>query len=265
MIEDVLKEIGLRRKEIAIYLALLPLGNAPASILGRHTNITRSTAQYTCQQLEKKGLVTSVFKKNTYYYTPESPDKLQYILDKKIKEIQNSKEELNRISGDLIGMMNPQLVLPKLRFYEGVDGLIDMFEDELKDKGPLYSANRIGKNINPDILRYMNNQYILKRKQIKKQSWAFYNDTPESKQRMKNDKEVNRITMLVPMKYFPFDSCCHIYANKIAFYSWHKTDMTGVIIENERIQNTQFSFYKLAWNYARTLKINQKYKNVEIK
>ena len=68
MIEETLKKLGLNEKEITIYLMLLKIGSVPASVLGQRTNITRSTAQYTCQQLAKKGLIHSIQKNNTFKY-----------------------------------------------------------------------------------------------------------------------------------------------------------------------------------------------------
>lgn len=266
MIEPILKEIGLKEKEIAIYLALLPLGSAPASILGKYTNITRSTAQYTCHQLEKKGVIKSVFKKNAYYYTPEPIEKLHFLLDKKVKEINDTKEELDRMGADLMGLMNPHTTLPKVRFYEGIDGIIELLNDELKTTKDTigYGVHRFYKNAPKEMLDFIFNEYDKKRKEINFKSYVLWTDTPLVKERIKLDEECNRTSLLVPKSKFFFDSSFQIYENKVAFYSYGETDLTGVLIENEHIRETILSVFRMTWNYARTLKINKRLKNIEI-
>jgi sugar-specific transcriptional regulator TrmB len=133
MVEDTLRELGLNDKEIKIYLSLLPLGSAPASILGKRTKITRSTAQYSCQQLVKKGLISVIEKNNSFIYTPESPDKIIYLLEQQKKEIENKEAQVNRIIGNLKNMMSTSAVLPKVQFFEGKQGIIDAFGKLKKD------------------------------------------------------------------------------------------------------------------------------------
>ncbi|MFW6272521.1 MAG: TrmB family transcriptional regulator [bacterium] len=127
-IEKTLKILGLNDKEVKVYLALLPLGNAPASILGKRTGITRSTAQYTCQQLVKKGLVLVVEKNNTFVYSVESPDKILFLLEQQKKEIETKKEEAGRVLADLKAMMNKESILPKVQFFEGREGFINIYK-----------------------------------------------------------------------------------------------------------------------------------------
>lgn len=264
MIEETLKKLGLNDKEIAIYLALLPLGNAPASVLGSRTGITRSTAQYTCQQLAKKGIVRSIQNNNAFIYSPESPDKILYLLEQQKKELAEKEDQANRIIGDLKAMLNPLAVLPKVRFFEGVDGIKEMFNDVLKPQTAIFGVLQISEDMHLEVQQYINEVYVPKRKMLKNPSWMLFNDNPETQTYRKNDEGMNRVTMLLPLDEFPFEACCHIYENKVAFYSYKKTDVTGVIIENPHIHTTTFSVFKLAWNYARSLKPNQKYINLEL-
>ena len=127
-VQGTLQLLGLNEKEIVIYLALLSVGTAPASTLGQRTQITRSTAQYTCQQLAKKGIVTMVQKSNTYLYAPEPPEKLLLLLQKQQEELRGREQQVHRIIGTLKGMMNPHAVLPKVRFFEGREGILEAYD-----------------------------------------------------------------------------------------------------------------------------------------
>jgi len=128
MLHETLSALGLNEKEIEIYLASLTLGTSVASVLANRTKITRSTEQYTCQQLVKKGLMTVVEKGNTFLYTPESPDKLLYFIDQEREVLDNREDQVNRIIGDLKSRMNPHSVLPKVRFYEGEEATAQAYK-----------------------------------------------------------------------------------------------------------------------------------------
>ncbi len=137
-----LASLGLSEKEIDIYLCLLQVGTAPASTLGERTNIQRSTAQYTCQQLAKTGIIRMTQKGNAYLYSAEPPEKLVHLLEKQQQDLTKKEEQVHRIITELKNMMNPHAVLPKIRFYEGGDGVVEAYETVLKavhEKGTILS------------------------------------------------------------------------------------------------------------------------------
>lgn len=263
-IRTTLRELGLNEKEIAIYLALLSVGSAPASVLGQRTTIKRSTARYTCQQLHRKGLVSRVQKGDTQIFSYEPPEKLKLLLQRKKQEIERKEGQVDRILGDLKRMINPQAVLPKMRFYEGVDGIIELFEDALKESSTIFGALTLNQTIHPDIQRYNLQKYIPKRKALGNPAWMIFNDNEVTKQYQKQDLEMNRKSLLVPYEAYPFDSCFHIYRNKVAFYSYTTQDMTGVVIENKIIHDAQLSFFRLAWERARQLEQNKQYSHLDL-
>ena len=48
----------------------------------------------------------------------------------------------------------------------------------------------------------------------------------------------------------------------MAFYNIETLNPGGVIIQDMALRETQFSLFKMAWNFALSLKINQDYKPV---
>ncbi|MBD3270020.1 hypothetical protein GF376_00675 [Candidatus Peregrinibacteria bacterium] len=261
-IHQTLTQLGLNEKEIDIYLALLKSGSSPASMLGQRTDITRSTAQYTCQQLVKKGLVTAIENNNTFIYTPENPDKLIFLIEQEKKNLEKKEDKVERILGDLKSMLNPSAKLPKVKFLQGVDGVISAFEDALESNDVIYSAAIISDDMHPEIIDYVRNTYIPKRQKDQRQTYVIFNDSELTKNYQNTDKKVNRTSLLVPEEDFPFPACLYIYANKVSFLSYKKNDMIGVIIENEFIHRTMMSIFKLAWNQSLQLPINQKYSDL---
>lgn len=122
-IPSTLKEIGLSDKEIAIYLSLVELGSAPASTLGKRTGIHRSTAQYTCEQLVQKGLVSFSQKNNTFIYRIESVDSLLHSLHKEKQKIMQMEERVESVLPQLSARLQAHSTVPSLVSFEGKDAL----------------------------------------------------------------------------------------------------------------------------------------------
>lgn len=139
-----------------------------------------------------------------------------------------------------------------------------MFNDVLMDQSPLYGMTKNEGNMNQEVLNYLDDEYIPKRKKLRFPSWIIFNENESTRHYQSYDQEVNRISLLIPQNKYPFTACCHIYGNKVAFYSYANSDLSGVLIENPHIFETQISLFKLAWNYARVLPQNANYAKVDL-
>lgn len=263
-LKDNLITLGLNDNEVAVYLALLPLGTVPASVLGMRVGIPRSTAKYTCQQLVKKGVVIESGKNNTEYYTAKSPESLLIVLEEQQKELSRKKDGLERIMGDLKMMYRSDIALPKVQFFEGRQGIIKLFEDVLSEQKPLYGALDFDDQTDPEIRAYLDETYVPRRKRLRFPAWMLFNDNEQTRAYQKNDHEMNRISLLLPEKKYPFYICFHIYGDKVAFYSYRSSSLSGVLIQDTFIQKMQFSLFRMAWDLARTLPVNEQYRKVEV-
>ncbi|QQR84193.1 hypothetical protein IPJ72_03335 [Candidatus Peregrinibacteria bacterium] len=263
MIHDVLLKLGLSNNQIDVYISLLSVGTAPASSIARRLNIPRTTAKYTCQQLVNKGLIVDTNKNGGFIYTAKSPEYLHELVKKEHEQVSQKGIALDQIMGELKKLQNPQSILPKMRFYEGLDGLIEMFNDVLRDNKPINAVLCIPDDAHPKLMEYIEKEYIPKRINLKTKARSIFNNNPRTLEYRKLDKKMNRITLLADQKEFPFEINYHVYGNKVAFYSGKESDMTGVIIENDFIAQNQFSIFKMAWYYARQQPINLQYRNEE--
>ena len=263
-LNELLKTLGLEHQEAKVYLTALSLGTSPASVIGKRCGIPRSTARYTCEQLVKKQLMVMTQKGNAKLFTAENPAKLKKLLELQYETIHLHELKLDSAMQNLLRLYNPNIILPKVRFYEGVEGIISMFDDALSENKPLYGALSIVEDMDERVMEYLNDVYTPKRAKLKNPAKILFNDNKLTREYRKNDAQVNRISLLLPEKDFPFDVCCHIYGDKVAFYSYKKGDLTGVLIEDVFIKNTQLSIFKLAWNYARQLRVNEQNKNIDV-
>jgi predicted transcriptional regulator len=140
-----LGELGLGGTEIALYLALLKVGPSPASSLARRTGITRSTAQYACQQLAKKGVASATLKDNTYVFAAEPPERLLHLLERRHDALRDTEQRVQQIVGPLRQMMNVHAALPRVQFYEGEPGMVRLYDEILDMRSPIDSLEEGGK------------------------------------------------------------------------------------------------------------------------
>jgi len=255
-IKKTLEKIGLNKNEIKIYLTSLSIGQSPASILGQRNNIVRSTAQYTCQSLVDKKLMHSIQKWNTFLYSPADPEKLLSLINREYDVVEKKFNETRWIMRDLKSIMNPNAKLPKVRYFTWVDGIIEMFEDVINDWNTIYWIVKVISDMDDEVSRYLNNDYLNKRVKWNIKACSIFNDNKKTQEYRKKDKLMNRITKLAPDDFFPFESCVQIYWDKVAFYSYKKWELVWIIVDNSYIKDTMFSIFKMAWNFACILEKN---------
>jgi len=80
-----LRKLGLKEKEVAIYLAALELGYSPVQLIARQAGVSRPTAYEIINELIKKGLMRESKRKGLTkgeknLFSAESPDKLLGLL-----------------------------------------------------------------------------------------------------------------------------------------------------------------------------------------
>lgn len=264
----VLNELGLTLKEQRVYLALMKIGSGPASVLAKMVGMPRATAQYTCKQLLAKRVVRMVEKGNSFIYMVEPPDKLIYLLDQERRRIDEKEERLRKVLPELEGLRSKATVLPKVKIFEGVEGVIELYNDLLEELTPetkLYGV--VSLNLNPmheRLERYQWEEYVPRRKEIKNPSWFVFNESEETKEFQKLDSEMNRKSVFVPGEKYYFGGTFQMYNNKLAFYSDEDVTPMGVLIENRQIFDTQMALMRLVWDYARGRKVNERYKETEL-
>ncbi|KKP38973.1 MAG: transcriptional regulator TrmB [Candidatus Peregrinibacteria bacterium GW2011_GWF2_33_10] len=247
MLTKFLKSIGLSEKEAQIYLSMLEIGSNGVSVIAKKSNLTRTTAYSVLETLQKKGFVTFYEKNKIKYYSAEQPEIIKYILNQKENECRKQEKEFQNLLPEFESLINKNQILPKVKFFEGLDGIIEIYEDTLKNNKSKLAYSSIPNVQNEKLKKYIQEDYLSKRKKLKINVRAIFQDTPESREFIKNDKFLLRESRLVPVSQFQFRSEINIYKNKIAMMSLDANSMHGVIIESEPIAETQKAIFEVAW------------------
>jgi len=237
------ESLGLNEKEGKLYLTLLETGGGFASTLAKRSNFERVNCYHLLENLIKKGLATSIIKNRTRYYNAEPPQKLVNLLEEKYRYGQH-------VLPELLSITNTLSLKPKIKYYEGIDGIKDILDDTLKTKGELigYSnVSAIDKNYFGFISDYAHKKIKLgiKTRMIAPSDKKAFSYT--KKFYPKNyPKELLEILFVNP-KEFWFENEITIYDNKVAIISLNPNEMLGILIESPVYAKSQTAIFNLAW------------------
>lgn len=247
-IEESLVKSGLSENESKVFLVLLELGKGTVTQITRKAGLNRTTGYDILDNLVTKGLASISGKEPKQEYLTESPDKIISLLENQIKE---KTEQLKKIKSVLpeIKSLHNVAGRPKVRFYEGVQGLKDVYEDTLTSHEPIRAYASV-ENMHMGLPGYFPEYY--KRRAGKNIAIrAIIPDTETGRERKSFDTKEMRETALVPKDAFDFSPEINIYDNKVMIASWR--EKLGIIIESTEIADAMKKIYELAWAEAKRL------------
>lgn len=249
MLEEKLQNIGLTDKEAKVYLKILELGEASVQDIAKHAKVNRITTHVAIEKLQKEGLVKEVQKGKRRRIIAEMPQRLiDRLLDKKTA-INRQASELTKLLPELESMYNYSEVKPKIRFFEGFDGLQRIYQDTL-DTGEEILAFTAYHRADKQLAKWLDEYYIPER--VKRNIFAKViapsSDFAENYQGV--DTKHKRQTALISAQDYPMSIEVNIYGSKIAIMSFTSAEMMGVIIESQEVATTFALIFKLAWQSA---------------
>lgn len=251
MLESILQSIGLRSREAKLYLAALRTGNAPVSLIAKRAGVSRSTGYNILQRLVKRGMVHRHDRAHVQYYAAISPHEMKDLLERRKEDFSRKISVLKAYLPQFDALFNPQFVLPKMSFFEGIEGIKHVYLDILK-KGDKETFSALSlDNIVPELKDWIFNVFTAKKVKKNIRSKVLVS-SKYSKAYRRLDKKHLRESLILPHEKYPFQVEIDLYdENKIAFISFDPSELLGVIIESPRIANTLKSLFNLVWDANR--------------
>lgn len=251
--EDKLKSVGLSENEAKIYLALLELGKGTVSEITRKANLNRTTGYDVLDGLVNKGLASVSGNRPKQEYIAESPDKIETLLRSEISESETHLKEIKNTIPELKSMHNVA-GRPKVRFYEGTSGLVEVYEDTLTSHETIRAYATVD-DMHRALPKYFQ-EYYKRRAGIGIAIKAIIPATEIGKERASKDKEEMRETALIPPDKYYFSPEINIYDDKVMIASWR--EKLGIIIQSAEIADAMKKIHDLAWAEAKRLDSNSK-------
>ena len=254
--EKILSEFGLNSNQIAVYTALLQLGSADIQTISRKSSTKRTTTYSILDTLTQMGLVTFTQKGAHREYIAEDPKKIPLVLDKEVQQLKARQESITKALPELASIYNAHATKPKIRFYDGIEGIKQVFEETLQvPVGTETLAYSSAESIHSFLGDYVPS-YLARRVAGGITQRAIAEDSPAAREHLKNDAQELRQTVLVDKERFPFSNEINIFGNKLFIASYR--DLLAVVIESEEIARTQKAIFELAWLGAKQISLSNK-------
>lgn len=238
-----LEKAGFSDKEIAIYLALLEVGKGTVAEIARKAGVGRTYGYTILDSLAAKGLASISGKEPKHEYVAESPRRLILLLEDELEQKKQTTNELKSMLPELIASHSVE-DRPKVRFYEGLKGMQEVYEDTLTAKESVIRGYLKYDELHSTLKEYFPGYY--KRRAAKKLfGRAITTDTPLARERKKHDKDETREIRLVPKEKFDISPEINIYDNKVMIASWR--EKLGIIIESGEIADAMKKIFDLVW------------------
>jgi len=241
-----LEKLGLNGKKADVYLAALELGKARVIEIAKKAGVKRTTCYDILFDLERQGLIYETAKGKKRLFIGEDPEKIK-------KELVAKQKIFDEILPELQAVYNIKGTKPKIRFYEGKEGLKEVYSDTLNYTGEMLAF------ASEDVVKILGKEwtqdYLKKRKERGLRVRAIMPGTEIIKKDYADlDREQLRTSKLIdPLKY-PFSIEINIYGHqKVALMS--SKEETGIIIEGAEIYKTMKLIFELVWDNLPEIKV----------
>lgn len=243
-----LQSFGLSDPEIRVYLALLELGTQPASTVARKAGLKRGHTYNVLTLLMQKGVVQEFEKKGVRTFTCTRPAGLLSLLERRADDLEGVKRQLLQSLPLLEGIINPQAIQPKVRFYQGIEGIKQIYEDTLlfphRDMYALGDFDHFFPRENSPELNDWMWRYCDRRAKAGIRYVGIVNKSATTDLAFRKRKGQKRVFKMLEGIDLPVE--VNIYGDRVAIISSSK-DMVGLIIEDAPTADTLRNFHQAVW------------------
>ncbi len=235
VLPTILKEIGLPEKEAQVLNILLQSTSLKVSELAERARINRTTADGLVKSLLTKGLVTSSIRDGVAVYQSIEPELLISYIDRQKEQLELKKSSIAELLPELNLLRKRANVLPRLLYFEGLEGVKQAYEDTLENNNGkfvrcLSGPDAIYQTLGNDWINY----YVKKRSGLGIRCVGIAAESEFVRYTKTLDQKFLRETLVLPKKY-ALDTEINIYDDKVAIFSFAKERPIAIIIEDAHI------------------------------
>ncbi len=233
-----MKGLNLTEAQIAVYLAALELGEASILEIAKKSGVKRSSIYNFLDELKTRGLLTETRKRKRAVFSVVPP--------RTLLELERTRlNEFERLLPELEAVENNSQKKPRVTFYEGVDGLKEIYADSLKERKPI-RAFWDYENAEKVMGDYLETYYRPERKRRNVFYQGILRDSPATREILKQDNKAFRENKFITDGEFTTE--INIYGDKVALLSFRTDPPFGVLIEDKDISETLRTAWKNLWD-----------------
>ncbi|MCL4374919.1 hypothetical protein M1523_03595 [Patescibacteria group bacterium] len=247
-----LMNLGFSDKEIQIYFFLLENGASAVLEIAKVTNIPRATVYLIIDRLVGQGLVSrsAAGKKKRWLASP--PEKLLQTIELKKSAINQAVAAINQSRMQLQALSSAKTQKPKIRYYEGVEGIKSIYEDSLSaEEIDVFCLTQNGPRVMGDYLK----KYFVRviRKMIITKD--IVSDSKDDKEYQREYSTSRNKIVCIPSRFIT-NTDYMIYKNCVAFITYRDRVPVGIVIEDNELARFERMRFKILWKVASRGRLN---------
>lgn len=243
-----LRDLGLTKNEVDVYVALTLQGEAPAAVLAKRVGLPRTTTIGILERFQEQGLITSHTYRGKLFYWIESPDVL-------VEHFQQKVALAGQLRAELGSLYRSRSAFPFAKVYDTKRGIARFIEKVLTGaarKSLLYTIDTpsagnyrkiYGENVERVILR------LKREKQLTTRTLVPHGDV------QKIDPEKVRLQRIILRELPPglrFDASVWLVGDVLVHFSG--VPPFAVAIRHPHIVRGMHELFQYLWNVSATPK-----------
>ena len=242
MLTELLR-IGLSNEEAKVYLACLEINGGPVSSIAKKAGVHRVSCYHTLGNLLEKRLLSQYNRNGVKCFAPEPPEQLMAMTEEKMNLARGLLPELKSLVSN-VGFK------PKIRFYEGPDGVEKVFNESLGAKGEIlgYTNLKSVTTFFPKFFEHYTHQKIRQGIKTRYLSPTTVESVHVLDAFLPAGYDANLVEILLVNKdQFPFENEILIFNNSVGIVSVRGDELLGLIVESATFARTMKAVFDLAW------------------
>lgn len=246
MFEQILTENGFSPKEAALYLAVLEAGETTLASAAEKAHLKRSTVYSLAEEMRQRGLLAETKRRGITYISVLSPRLL-------IERFEHTAETAKGILPQLMDLAYSSPVKPRIRFYDGLDGLQEILFDAACCKEDYIGFTDY--DLMPkEMYRFIRKKIAPQREKDRIRLRLIIPENETNRRiRREYQHQVEHRLVQFPSRRNHIEILLY-RENKIGFMSFVPGEMFGVVIDSEGIYVTLRDLFTLIWNQAESKK-----------
>lgn len=238
-VEDLKELLNLSKSEATIFLSVLELGQTNIQDLVRKSGLKRTSVYSFIQSLKSKNLITDIVKGKRRLFSAVDPNAL-------VEQQKTKLDLLNNLIPELLAIDNKKTNKPKVTYYEGIDGIKQVYMLMLQDKQTIYAwedLDRMCEVLPKSFFRKYPEERSAKkipfRSIVRKSEFA-------KKFVDENNERLSRDSRFIDSNELGTE--INIFGSKIALFSLDKENPFAVLIEDVALSNTLKVIWSSLWS-----------------
>ena len=234
---------------LRVYIELLSIGSQPASTIARKAGLKRGHTYNLLTTLQERGLVQEVTHRGIRFFSAAHPQTLVTILQGKQEQLDHEKRSLLSVIPELERIKNPLVVRPRVRFFQGSEGIKEIYEETLSVPHAIIYAvgdfqHFFPAEQDPELNRWL---WRYSERRAKKGIWYYgiLNQSSVSDEAYRTRVKHRRKLKMLQGVDLPVE--VNIVGSKVAIISTSK-DMVGLILDDQPTADTLRNFHQAIWS-----------------